>query len=58
MTESGGGLGLGLTTLFIAGQMAGGGVLMLPGKGRVHLILIWNFMDHMTLGHKLNGLTR
>ena len=30
--ESGGGLGLGLTTLFIAGQMAGGGVLMLPGK--------------------------
>ena len=32
MPESGGGLGLGLTTLFIAGQMAGGGVLMLPGK--------------------------
>ena len=26
------GMGLLLTTIFIAGQMAGGGVLMLPGK--------------------------
>ena len=25
------GMGLALTTIFIAGQMAGGGVLMLPG---------------------------
>ena len=27
----GAGMGLLLTTIFIAGQMAGGGVLMLPG---------------------------
>ena len=58
MPESGGGLGLGLTTLFIAGQMAGGGVLMLPGKGRVHLIHICNLMDqsinlHLTYPHSL-----
>ena len=29
--KAGGGMGLALTTIFIAGQMAGGGVLMLPG---------------------------
>ena len=34
-TDGGGkevGMGLLLTTIFIAGQMAGGGVLMLPGE--------------------------
>ena len=30
-SKAGGGMGLTLTTIFIAGQMAGGGVLMLPG---------------------------
>ena len=29
------GMSLALTTIFIAGQMAGGGVLMLPGKNKV-----------------------
>ena len=31
---AGAGMGLLLTTIFIAGQMAGGGVLMLPGDHR------------------------
>ena len=30
----GAGMGMLLTTIFIAGQMAGGGVLMLPGRIR------------------------
>ena len=39
------GLGIVMTTIFIAGQMAGGGVLMLPGAmvstGRGSGILWW-----------------
>ena len=39
------GLGIVMTTIFIAGQMAGGGVLMLPGAmvstGRVSGVVWW-----------------
>ena len=44
------GLGIVMTTIFIAGQMAGGGVLMLPGAmvstGRVSGI-VWRLMIAM-----------
>ena len=49
--KEGGGMGAGLTTIFIAGQMAGGGVLMLPGA----LVSTGNAGIALLLYFTLNG---